>query len=105
MCLLPPFGRLAIIRIRDTKFDRLTSAAQKIAEQISGIISSCKFNIKMNGPADAAIARIQRYHRKQIILQTRNPVQLSELLSRFRKLKPPSSLVQIQVDVDPVNLL
>jgi len=105
MCLLPPYGRLAIVRIRDTKFDRLTNISQKIAEQISGIISSCRFDIKMNGPADSAIARIQRYHRKQIILQTQKPAQLSELLSRFRKLKPPSSAVQVQVDVDPINLL
>ena len=104
-CMLPPFGRLAIIRLRDVKFDRLTNASQIIAEQIGNIISSCRFDIKMTGPMPAAIARIQRFHRMQILLQTKNPVQLGELLNRFRRLKPPNSAIQTQVDVDPVNLL
>lgn len=104
-CMLPPYGKLAIVRIRDVKFDRLENAAKKIAEQISGIISACNFDIKMTGPMPSVISRIQRFHRMQIILQTVKPAQLSELLSRFRCLKPAVSAVQVQVDVDPVNLL
>jgi primosomal protein N' (replication factor Y) len=104
-CMLPPYGRLAIVRIRDIKFDRLENASKKIAEQIIAIISARKFDIKMSGPMPAAISRIQRFHRMQIILQTSKPAQLGELLSRFRSLKPVASAVQVQVDVDPVNLL
>jgi primosomal protein N' (replication factor Y) len=104
-CSLPPFGKIAIVRLRDTKFERLDSISKKIAEQIGAIISTCKFQIKMNGPLPAAISRIQRYHRMQIILQTQKPSQLCELLSRFRNAKAVSSAVQVQVDVDPVNLL
>ncbi|MCE5341697.1 MAG: primosomal protein N' [Planctomycetaceae bacterium] len=104
-CMLPPYGRLAIVRIRDIKFDRLENASKKIAEQIIAIISARKFDIKMSGPMPAAISRIQRFHRMQIILQTVKPAQLGELLSRFRGLKPAASAVQVQVDVDPVNLL
>jgi primosomal protein N' len=53
----------------------------------------------------AVISRVQRFHRMQIILQAGKPVQLGELLTRFRGLKPVASAVQVQVDVDPVNLL
>lgn len=105
ICNLPPFGRLAIVRIRDTKFERLTAACQKIAEQIRGIVSAAKLEVKITGPIPAAIARVQRFHRMQIILQTQKPSHLSELLGRFRRLKPVSSAVGVQVDVDPVNLL
>lgn len=105
ICMLPPFGKLAIVRLRDTKFERLDSVSKQIGQQIEGIISACRFDVKMNGPIPASIARIQRYHRMQIILQTQKPAHLSELLSRFRNSKPISSVVQVQVDVDPVNLL
>jgi primosomal protein N' (replication factor Y) len=104
-CSLPPYGKLAIVRMRDEKFDRLDNVSKKIAEQIGAIIAQCRFDIKMNGPLPAAIARIQRFHRMQIILQTQKPSQLCELLTRFRNAKPVSSAVQVQVDVDPINLL
>jgi primosomal protein N' len=41
----------------------------------------------------------------QIILQAKQAGHLSELFSRFRRLKQPNSSVGVQVDVDPVNLL
>ena len=104
-CLLPPAGRIALVRLRDTKFERLSSAAQIIAEQIGGIISTCGLDIKLTGPMPAVIARIQRFHRMQIILQAKQAGHLSELFNRFRRLKPPNSTVGVQVDVDPVNLL
>ena len=104
-CSLPPFGRVAIVRLRDTKFDRLSNASQVIARQIESTISACGLDIKLTGPIPAVIARIQRFYRMQIILQAKNPAQLAEFFGRFRRLKPVSSAVQMQIDVDPVNLL
>jgi primosomal protein N' (replication factor Y) len=104
-CSLPPFGRVALVRLRDTKFDRLSNASQTIARQIESTISACGLDIKLTGPIPAVIARIQRFYRMQIILQAKNPAQLSEFFNRFRRLKPVSSAVQVQIDVDPVNLL
>lgn len=104
-CLLPPFGRVALVRMRDTKHDRLNNSADTIAQQLSNIISSFRLDIKLTGPMPAVIGRIQRFYRMQIILRTGNPNNFAELFSRFRRLKPPSATVQVQVDVDPVNLL
>ena len=104
-CSLPPFGRVALVRLRDTKFDRLSIASQTIASQIESTISACGLDIRLTGPIPAVIARIQRFYRMQIILQAKNPAQLAEFFNRFRRLKPVSSAVQMQVDVDPVNLL
>ncbi|MCX5632556.1 MAG: primosomal protein N' [Phycisphaerae bacterium] len=104
-CLLPPFGRVALVRMRDVKYDRLTKAADDIAQQLNNIISSHRLDIKLTGPMPAVIGRIQRFHRMQIILRTGNPNNFAELFRIFRRLKPPISTVQVQVDVDPVNLL
>jgi primosomal protein N' (replication factor Y) len=104
-CLLPPFGRVALVRMRDVKHDRLTKAADGIAQQLNNIISSLGLDIKLTGPMPAVIGRIQRFHRMQIILRTGNPNNFTELFRTFRRLKLPNSAVQVQVDVDPVNLL
>jgi primosomal protein N' (replication factor Y) len=104
-CLLPPFGRLAIVRLRDIKYDRLNGCASAVAEQLNGLISALGLDIKLTGPMPATIGRIQRFYRMQIILQTANPNNFTVLFSRFRRLKPPNSAVQIQPDIDPVNLL
>jgi primosomal protein N' (replication factor Y) len=104
-CLLPPFGRVALVRMRDIKYDRLNNSAGDIARQLDNIISSLSLDIKLTGPMQAVIGRIQRFYRMQIILRSAGANQLAQLFSRFRHLKLPSSTVQVQVDVDPVNLL
>jgi primosomal protein N' (replication factor Y) len=104
-CLLPPFGRLAIVRLRDIKYDRLEACATAVAEQLNSLISALGLDVKLTGPMPATIGRIQRFYRMQIILQTANPNNFAVLFSRFRRLKPPNSAVHIQPDIDPVNLL
>ncbi|MFA6187229.1 MAG: primosomal protein N' [Phycisphaerae bacterium] len=105
LCLLPPFGRLAIVRMRDTNFDRLTAGSQTIAEQLTNLIGSLGLDIKLTGPMPSTISRIQRFYRMQIILQTANPANLAPLFDSFRRLKPSNSYIQTQIDVDPINLL
>ena len=105
VCLLPPFGRVALVRMRDVKYDRLNNSAGDIARQLNNVISSLGLDVKLTGPMPAVIGRIQRFYRMQIILRTANPNNFAELFSRFRRLKMPGSTVEVQVDVDPVNLL
>jgi primosomal protein N' (replication factor Y) len=104
-CLLPPFGRVALVRMRDIKHDRLKNCAGDIARQLDNIISSLGLDIKLTGPMPAVIGRIQRFYRMQIILRSTGANQLAQLFSRFRHLKLPNSTVEVQIDVDPVNLL
>jgi primosomal protein N' (replication factor Y) len=104
-CLLPPFGRVALVKMRDIKYDRLSVSANVIAQQLNDIISSHHLDIKLTGPMPSTIARIQRFSRMQIILQTANANNFAVLFGQFRRLKPPNSAVGLQVDVDPVNLL
>lgn len=104
-CLLPPFGRVALVRMRDVKHDRLMRATGAVAQQLNDIISSLSLDIKLTGPMPAVIGRIQRFYRMQIILRTGSPGNFTELFRKFRRLKIPISTTEVQVDVDPVNLL
>ena len=112
-CNLPPFWRLAIIDMRDTNFDRLTAACKTMRERIDGIVERNQFKAIVRGPLAAAISRIQRFHRMQIIIQTPQAADMQKLFADLRKEKsatrtadkPVSPTVKVAIDIDPVNLL
>ena len=102
---LPPFGRIAIVKMRDTKFDKLSCACEVMSERINQIVTTNGLAIKVRGPMPAAISRIQRHYRMQIIVQSPNANEIQKLFSISRALKPIKPAVTIAVDIDPVNLL
>ncbi len=104
-CQLPPFGRVAIVRMRDQKFDKLTAACEMMGERINKTISANNLEVTVRGPMPAAISRIQRHHRMQIIVQSARADEIQRLFSTLRTLKPLRPAVMIAVDIDPVNLL
>jgi len=104
-CNLPPYGRMAIVHMRDTKFDKLEAACQAMRWRLDAIIEAEGLNIKLRGPMPATISRIQRYHRMQIILQAPDPAPLQGLFTALRAGPPIRPAVKVAVDVDPVNLL
>ena len=104
-CNLPPFGRMAIIGMRDTKHERLAEAADALKWRIDAIIDQQGLEIRARGPMEATIARIQSFHRMQIILQAPSPEPLSRLFSTLRSMDPIKPAVTVIVDIDPINLL
>jgi primosomal protein N' (replication factor Y) len=104
-CGLPPFCRMAIVAMRDAKFDRLTAAAEQMRLRLEGIISTERLPVSLRGPLEPAIGRIQRQHRLQFILQAPSPVDLQRLFERFRVMAPLRPAVQTQVDIDPIGVL
>ena len=104
-CKLPPFGRVAIVRMRDQKFDKLTAACEMMAERINKTISANSLEVTVRGPMPSAISRIQRNHRMQIIVQSSRANEIQRLFSILRTLKPIKPAVTTAVDIDPVNLL
>lgn len=104
-CCLPPYCRLAIVAMRDAKFDRLTAAAEQMRLRLEGIINAEKLPVTLRGPLEPAIGRIQRQHRLQFILQGSVPVDLQRLFDRFRVMAPLRPAVQTQVDIDPIGVL
>lgn len=104
-CSLPPFGRMAIVAMRDQKFDRLSAAAEQMRQRLDGIISTERLKITLRGPIEPAISRIQRQHRLQFILQGNSAIDLQKLFEQFRGMAPLRPAVQTQVDIDPIGVL
>jgi primosomal protein N' (replication factor Y) len=104
-CNLPPYWRMAIIAMRDKKFDKLQAAADATRQAINKIIAQHKMPINVRGPMSATISRIQRFHRMQIILQAPDAACLSAFLGLLRKAESIRPAVITNVDIDPLNLL
>ena len=104
-CCLPPFWRMAVVAMRDMKFDRLSAAAEQMRLRLEAIISAENLEITLRGPLEPAIGRIQRQHRLQFILQGKSVACLRKLFERFRGMAPLRPAVQTQVDIDPIGVL
>jgi primosomal protein N' (replication factor Y) len=104
-CSLPPYWRMAIVAMRDPKFDRLKTAAELMKERLEGIISAEKLEMTMRGPQEPAISRIQRSHRLNFILQSPSVSHIQRLFGVLRGMSPLKPAVQTQVDIDPIGVL
>jgi len=104
-CGMPPFRRLARIILRDEKLAKLEVVGKRLRAEIDGIISEAEGSVEARGPIPAAIARLERYHRQEILLKAPQAGPLQRLLSRLRTEALGKLGVQAVVDVDPINLL
>jgi primosomal protein N' (replication factor Y) len=104
-CDLPPSWRLAIIVLRDQKYEKLEAAANALRQRLDVIVQQQPLQAKIRGPMPAVISRIERFHRIQIIVQTPDAGAMRRLFSILRADKPIRPAVKITIDIDPVNLL
>ena len=96
---------MAIVGLRDTKHDRLTEACEAMKWRIDTVIEQLGLEIRVRGPMEATISRIQSFHRMQIILQAKSPEPIGRLFSMLRTMPPIKPAVKVSVDIDPINLL
>jgi primosomal protein N' (replication factor Y) len=104
-CNLPPFWRLAVVLMRDEKFDKLEAACGAMREKIDDIVERDNLEVTVRGPMPAVISRIQRSHRMQIIVQAPEAVTIHRLFGSLRASGTVRPAVKVAIDVDPVNLL
>lgn len=104
-CDLPPYWRLAIVMLRDEKFEKLEAAANAMRLRIDDAVQRHRIEAKIRGPMPAVISRIERFHRIQIIVQTPDAAAMRKLFAALRAARPIRPAVKISVDIDPVNLL
>ncbi len=104
-CLMPPYHRMARMILRDAKLEKLEAVCRKFREEIDSINHSLPSPVEVRGPVPATIARIENYHRWQIILKSQTAESIQKLLYAIRTTLLPTLAVQAVVDVDPVNLL
>ncbi|MCU0917884.1 MAG: primosomal protein N' [Planctomycetes bacterium] len=104
-CDLPPFWRLAIVMLRDPKYDKLEIAANAMRQRIDAIVQQQHLHAKIRGPMPAVISRIERFHRIQIIVQAPDAATMRRLFTILRADRPIRPAVKIAIDIDPMNLL
>lgn len=104
-CEMPPFSRLARIIMRDPKLAKLEQAAKALRERIDLLIGRFHIEAQVRGPMPAGIARLENYHRQEIIIKAQRPEPIQTLLYELHREQSTASPVQTAVDVDPIFLL
>ena len=104
-CHYPPYYRLARIILRDQKLDRVEAAGQELRGQIDQLLIGQEVKVGVRGPVPPVIARLENYHRRQILLHAAAAEPIQWLLGQLRGQYLPSLAVQCVVDVDPMNLM
>jgi primosomal protein N' (replication factor Y) len=98
----PPATRMVCLTIRGRNQDKVAFYAAALARELQKHIAR---DVILGDPSPAPLAKIQNYHRYQLILRAEKLLRLTETLSKILPtLKPPED-VTVHVDVDPLSLL
>jgi primosomal protein N' (replication factor Y) len=104
-CNLPPYWRMAIIGLRDEKFERLTPASDAMRVRIDEIVSSNELEVKVRGPMPATISRIGGFHRMQIVIQAAKSQTIQRLFGYLRGMGAIRPAVRVSFDIDPASVM
>jgi primosomal protein N' (replication factor Y) len=105
--LYPPFSRMARVVLRSKDQALADGFAQQLAERFRQNLTGAAgtANIRLLGPAEAPLFRLQNRYRYHFQLQSSSSAALHDLLARTLKdLKPPKG-VDVTVDIDPWSVL
>jgi primosomal protein N' (replication factor Y) (superfamily II helicase) len=100
----PPFTSLAGIMV----LDRDAATAARLARQISDFLDSVRTDaIRILGPAPAALEKLKKIYRYQLLVKSSSRPALHETLQRLQRHLEEQKVgsTKVIVDVDPVSLL
>jgi primosomal protein N' (replication factor Y) len=107
----PPFQRLARLIIRGLKEEAAREFADRLAEAFREATKAPDRNppnapgVRVLGPAEAPVYRLNNHYRLHFQLQSASPGLLHRVLRDVLSVARPPSGVEFQVDVDPYNML
>ncbi len=101
----PPFTALINVLIHDKDYDRANGTASAFARELRD--AAKESNMRVLGPAPAAISRIRSEYRFQILIKARSRTRAREALdvAMDRVAADGHSPRSISVEVDPMNLM
>src|SRR5262249_53843651 len=106
--MYPPYQRLARLIVRSQN----EGAAMTFANPPAGASREAlrkadrqSPGLRLLGPAEAPVYRLNGYYRYHFQLQSASPRLLHDVLREVLSVARPSSSVEFQVDVDPFNML
>ncbi|MGQ9634158.1 MAG: primosomal protein N' [Bryobacteraceae bacterium] len=99
----PPFSALANLLVRDED----QAAAAEMCAAIGRLLTPPPEGMRVLGPAEAPVARVEKEYRYQILIKAAGRKPLQDVLRRVRQFAleskwNPTALI---IDVDPVSLL
>ena len=98
----PPFTRMACVEMSSENTDHLRNSAEKIGQQLAK-----SRDLRVLGPADPPIVKINKRYRKVIYFTANNAKELHNLLLGWLAKLPTmiSRDVRLKIDVDPQSTL
>jgi primosomal protein N' (replication factor Y) len=100
----PPYHRLARLIVRSPK----QTAAAAFADLLAGAFEQAQrqqSGVRLLGPAEAPVFKLNNYYRYHFQLQSASPVHLHRILRQvLGSVRAPNS-VEYQLDIDPFNML
>ncbi len=101
MLAYPPYGRLILLRLSSPEADAVERGAEKVAAVLEAYPDA---PYEILGPAPAAITRVARRYRWQIMLKF--PLDVPLVMPDVEQLRSASGrLVSLSIDVDPMMIL
>ena len=102
---MPPYWRMARIIMTDPLLEKLEEEAKRIRLILDDINQKLDNKLTIHGPMPAAIARLERYHRAELIIKAPTPGPIQQLLATLRQGTIENTQCRIVIDVDPVSMM
>lgn len=103
----PPFSSLAVIRINGRDSNKVSSQSRKIADLLLNIIQKNRIQseLKILGPAPAAIFRLKNLYRWLILLKSEKIELIHKVMHELFELSTLKKERGIILDIDPQTLI
>ena len=101
----PPFARLASVLVRGEQLPRVEAAAREIRDRIAETILDCPEWTVVLGPAPAPLAQLRGKHRIHLLIKGHRREDVRRAAARALEPVPGVRGVDVQVDVDPLDML
>jgi primosomal protein N' (replication factor Y) len=107
----PPFSFIANLRFLGNSKAKTQQIAQQIKIKIGGILKNrikSVEHIEILGPVEAPLSKLKGKYRQQMLIKSRRPGHLSQLLKEIEKFAGRylgSSGVKLIIDVDPYQMM
>lgn len=103
----PPYSRMACVRIHGVKLDKVKNAAKKLGILSQTLVAKYPAfgEIRVLGPAAAAMPKLNNKYRYHMLLKSKSPAPLRSLIRELEKKSDELSGVKILFDIDPMNTM
>lgn len=97
---MPPFGRLVSLLVIGPNEARVEETAQRL-----GRAAPRQGDLRVFGPAPAALALLRGQHRRRLLLQANRQTRVQSVVHDWLRRAPPAKGVRIRIDIDPQSFL